>query len=44
MIGTMLGAVDGIPSETCDGTVLGSLEGFIDKDVVGKFEGLLLGD
>ena len=43
MIVTILGAVDGLPLVTCGGTVLVSLEGFIDGDVVGKFDGLLLG-
>ena len=42
MIGTTLGDMDLIPFGTYDVTVLGSLEGFIDVAVVGKFEGLLL--
>ena len=33
----ILGAVGVLPLGTCDGTVLGFLEGFIDGVVVGKF-------
>ena len=40
----ILDAVDVIPLGTCDGTVLGFLEGFVYQVVVGKFEGLLLGN
>ena len=36
LIGTILGAVDGFPLVTCDGTLLGSLEDLIDGDEVDK--------
>ena len=42
MLGTILGSLDGLTFGTCDGTVLVSLEGFINGDVVGKFEVLFL--
>ena len=37
MIETILGAVYGIPIWTCEGRVIGSLEGFIHGAVYGKF-------
>ena len=39
----ILGDVDVVPLGTCDGTVLGYLEGLIDGAMVGNFEVLLLG-
>ena len=42
-LGKTIVYMDGIPPVTCDGAVIGFLEGFIDRVVVGKFEGLLLG-
>ena len=44
MLDTIFGDMYGIPLGTCDGTVLVYLEGFIYGAVVGKFEGLMLGD
>ena len=39
MIDTIIGDVYGLPLGKCSGTVLGYLEGLIDGDEVGKFEG-----
>ena len=36
MIGSILGAVYGLPIEICDSRVIGSLEGFIDGAVEDK--------
>ena len=41
MLGTTLGALDGIPLVTYDGSDLGSSECSTDETADGKFEGLL---
>ena len=37
LIGTIIGAVERLPLGTCDGTVIRSLEGFIDGAVICKY-------
>ena len=39
MLDKILGVMGGLPLGARDGTVLGYLEGLIDGDEVGKFEG-----